>query len=237
MSKKQRFFLVGASAILAVLAALSVATAQSPLGHNRESGMAPQERLAKPQLSDPPRQIEIGHVEYWMSCMVCHGDRGQGLTDEWRSVLDPEDMNCWQSKCHAPNHPPEGFEIPQQSPMVIGPGALSGYRTAADLFNYLRVKMPWAFPGLFDEETYWNLTAYLAEANGVDLPARPLGPDNGDEVLLIPNLPQAPHPAIAGEQIVAGMVAGLLFLGAALYWAAHRPWPGVAEGARDEKEG
>ncbi len=198
--------------------------------------MTPQERLAKPQLSSPPKQTELGHVEYWMSCMVCHGDRGQGLTEEWRSVLDPEDMNCWQSKCHAPNHPPEGFEIPQQAPMVIGPGALSGYRTATDLFKYLRVAMPWSFPGLFDDKTYWNLTAYLAEANSVDLPSRPLGPDNGHKVLLIPNLPQAPHTAIAGERIAAGALVGLLSLAAILYWMLSRPCPEAAEGAMDEKE-
>ena len=51
--------------------------------------MDPHERLARPPMSDPPTQIELGHAEYWMSCMVCHGDRGQGLTEEWRSGLDP----------------------------------------------------------------------------------------------------------------------------------------------------
>jgi mono/diheme cytochrome c family protein len=183
-----------------------------------EPGMNPHERLKRPPMSDPPTQTELGHGEYWMSCMVCHGDRGQGLTDEWRSVLDPADMNCWQSKCHAPNHPPEGFEIPRQSPLVIGPGALTGYRTAADLFEYISTTMPWAFPGLFEDETYWQLTAYLADANKIDLGKEPLGPDNADRILLLPQLVQTFQTDVELERIVASVTAALLLGAAILYW-------------------
>jgi hypothetical protein len=170
----------------------------------------PRERLARPPMSDPPTQVELGHAEYWMSCMVCHGDRGQGLTVEWRSILDPADQNCWQSKCHAANHPPEGFQIPREAPLVMGTGALGGYRTATDLYEYLRVKMPWSFPGLFEDEKYWELTAYLANANNIELPHEPIGPDNGDEVLLVPGLVQAPHEGLCKERAVAGAVVVLL---------------------------
>ena len=204
-------------------------------------GMAPHERLEPPVMSDPPTQIEIGHLEYWMSCMVCHGDQGQGLTEEWRSVLDPADMNCWQSKCHAPNHPPEGFQIPRTSPMIMGPGALLGYETAEDLFEYLSTTMPWSFPGLFQDEQYWGLTAYLLDENGVDLGKplvdpdkeetcdcegncecervkEPLGPDNAAEVLIIPDLVQTHKTAFETEQIVAVVVVGLFLAAAVAYW-------------------
>ena len=216
MNKKLLVLLCGVGVAVAVLSTFSVVAAQTPPEH--DSGMTPQERLAKPPMSDPPTQVELGHAEYWMSCMVCHGDRGQGLTEEWRTVLDPADMNCWQSKCHAPNHPPYGFEIPRTSPLVIGPGALSGYQTASDLFAYLRVYMPWSFPGLFEDDVYWNLTAYLADANAIDLPKEPLSPDNGDEVLLLPQLVQTPHTAIEEEQIVVGVVVGLFLVAGILYW-------------------
>jgi len=204
-------------------------------------GMAPHERLEVPARSDPPTQIEIGHLEYWMSCMVCHGDRGQGLTEEWRTVLDPTDMNCWQSKCHAPNHPPEGFQIPRTAPLVMGPGALTGYETAEDLFEYLRDTMPWPFPGLFQDVQYWGLTAYLLDANGVDLgkplvdPGKqatcecegsceceqvkePLGPDNAAHILIIPDLVQTHKTAIETEQIAAIVVVGLFLCAAVVYW-------------------
>ncbi|MGC9334841.1 MAG: hypothetical protein ACP5JJ_11870 [Anaerolineae bacterium] len=206
-------------------------------------GMAPHERLEYPPMSDPPTQMERGHAEYWMSCMVCHGDRGQGLTEEWRSVLDPADMNCWQSKCHAPNHPPEGFQIPRTSPLVIGPGALTGYRTAEDLFEYLRADMPWPFPGLFYDWQYWQITAYLLDANGIDQGAQsiepdepeacdcegeadcecerrkdPLGPHNAAEILIIPDLVQTHRTDFETEQIAAVVIVGLFVCAAVVYW-------------------
>jgi hypothetical protein len=167
-------------------------------------------------MSDPPTQIELGHYQYWMSCMICHGDRGQGLTVEWREgVLDPGDQNCWQSKCHAPNHPPYGFEIPRSSPAVMGEGALTSFKTAAELQAYIRVEMPWAFPGLFDDEEYWRITAYLARKNEIDMPDEPLGPLNGDRLLWIPQLPQTHQSPHGYERVVGGAVVVLL-VGAAV---------------------
>jgi len=188
-----------------------------PTSIHTGTGMSPTERLAKPALSDPPTQIELGHVEYWMSCMVCHGDRGQGLTVEWRDVLDPEDQNCWQAKCHGAAHPPYGFQIPRTSPLIMGTGALTAYTDARALFEYMRIKMPWSYPGLFEDDVYWNLTAYLAEANKIDLGDEPLGPENAGKILLLPNLVQSHHDGIRLERIVAGAIAGLLLAAALLY--------------------
>src|SRR4030042_4411807 len=70
------------------------------------------DRLAVPALSQNPDQLEQGSYYYKQVCMACHGDRGQGLTDEWRQEWK-EDFNCWQSECHSATHPPWGFEIPK----------------------------------------------------------------------------------------------------------------------------
>lgn len=179
-------------------------------------GMGLADRLAPPPLSDPPTQIELGHWHYNFSCMVCHGDRGQGLTPEWRTALDPADRNCWQARCHGPSHPPYGFEIPKTAPMIIGAGALSGYRTTADLFNYLRAKMPWSYPGLFEDTVYWELTAYLSDVNKVDLGDAPLGPDRAEQILVMPELAQTHHSDIRVELIIAGVTSGLLLAAAVL---------------------
>jgi hypothetical protein len=176
----------------------------------------PNDRLAPPLMSDPPTQADLGHYVYYMSCMVCHGDRGQGLTEEWRTVLDPADQNCWQSKCHAPNHPPEGFQIPRQSPAIMGAGALGAYKTGADLYEYLRVKMPWSFPGLFADEEYWQLTAYLARANEIDF-QEPIGPHNAANIVIVPRLPQTHHSAFEDERFIGIAVLGLLAGAAVLH--------------------
>lgn len=182
--------------------------------------MGPADRLAPPPMSDPPTQTELGHGEYHFSCMVCHGDRGQGLTPEWRSVLDPEDRNCWQARCHGPSHPPYGFQIPKTAPMIIGTGALTGYKTVGELFQAVSTRMPWSYPGLFDDSVYWEITAYLADANSVDLGKLPVGPDTAGH-LLIPGLVQTHHRAAGVERTVASGIAVLL-VGAAFLWARTR---------------
>jgi quinol-cytochrome oxidoreductase complex cytochrome b subunit len=126
-------------------------------------------RLARPILTAPlnPTQLDQGSLIYWGVCMACHGDRGEGLTNEWRAVFG-EDQNCWTSKCHAPNHPPEGFVIPRDRlpPAVSGLGNLTRFNTAQELYDYIVVTMPWWNPGSLTPEKAWALTAYILKLNG-----------------------------------------------------------------------
>jgi len=154
------------------------------------------DRLAEPKLPANPGQADHGAVAYWLSCMVCHGDRGQGLTEEWRAVAGQEDMNCWQSRCHASNHPPEGFVLPPYAPRIISPDSLSRFNTAGDLHTFIMERMPWQAPGVLDEETYWQLTAFLVRANDLNLGSEPLNPHNADQVQL--------RPGAGGEFSVVG---------------------------------
>ena len=140
------------------------------------------DRLAEPTLPANPSQADHGAVAYWLSCMVCHGDRGQGLTEEWRAVAGQEEMNCWQSRCPASNHPPEGFVLPPYAPSIINPVSLTRFNTAADLHTFISERMPWQAPGVLDEETYWQLTAFLLRANDLNLGSEPLSPQNADQV-------------------------------------------------------
>ena len=131
----------------------------APMGDVRD-------RLAPPPISDPPTLVELGHYEYYLYCMVCHGDRGQGLTEEWRNAGDPADANCWQSRCHASNYPPGGFELPRYAPPLIGDYALARFATTGDLYDYIRLSMPWHMPGALEEEQYRRIAVFLADANG-----------------------------------------------------------------------
>ena len=125
-------------------------------------------RLDKPvPMSNPPSQIDKGAVYYWLVCIPCHGDKGQGLTDEWREVFGPEEKNCWQSKCHAANHPPEGFSLPHVVPAVLGPGTLQTYKNGAELYRIIQTSMPWYNPDFITAEEEWQVTAYLLWKQGV----------------------------------------------------------------------
>lgn len=175
------------------------------------------ERLAKPDLAvlQSSTQLGQGAALYWGVCMACHGDRGQGLTTEWRAVFG-EDQNCWASKCHAANHPPQGFVIPRDRlpPAVSGPGSLARFTTAQELYDYLVVTMPWWKPGSLTPEKGWQATAYILKING----ALPQGVvlDSTDASAIPVHHLVAPSPDDrSGEIILAallGMVALVLIL-------------------------
>ncbi len=123
-------------------------------------------RLDEPPLPPDPTQLEKGRHLFWLNCMTCHGDKGQGLTDEFRSLY-VEDANCWARGCHAGHNGDQGFPIPRVVPAIISSsGELPPFATAQELFQYLRSTHPPQNPGFMPDEDYWALTAYLLDQNG-----------------------------------------------------------------------
>lgn len=110
---------------------------------------------------------DIGQEIYIVVCQDCHGDEGQGLTDDWRAKWDPEHQNCWQSKCHDLAHPIEGFVMPRYVPAVMGEWALARFETASDLHTFISEKMPWYDPGSLTDEENWQITLFLLRENGI----------------------------------------------------------------------
>ncbi len=134
-------------------------------------------------------QIDYGHEIYRLVCSACHGDIGQGLTPEWRSTWAPEDQNCWQSKCHGPNHPPDGFVLPV-APAINNLTKLSTFPTALQLQAYIHAAMPWYKPGGLTDERAWQVTAYVLKLNNID--AGPvLNAETAAKIRLASNLPAA----------------------------------------------
>ena len=112
-----------------------------------------------------PSQADLGAEPYRQICLACHGDWGQGLTDAWREEWG-EDANCWQSRCHAPNHPPQGFQLPKSVPGLLGSNSLIRFNTAVELKQNILGTMPWWNPGSLTDDQARALTAYLMRARG-----------------------------------------------------------------------
>jgi mono/diheme cytochrome c family protein len=164
-----------------------------------------------------PSQADYGALTYYQICMACHGDRGQGLTDEWRAVYG-DDSNCWVSRCHAANHPPEGFDLPHSSPALLGPGTLLSYATASDLDARILSTMPWWKPQSLSQDQAWELTAYLMRARH-ELPERIILDAARSPVI---RLHQVPAPR-GDERPGVAALAGLLVIAAmALAWKKDR---------------
>jgi mono/diheme cytochrome c family protein len=134
------------------------------------------DRLAEPPLPPNPTQLEKGRHLFWLNCMTCHGEKGQGLTDEFRSLY-VEEANCWGRGCHGGRSEDQGFPIPTVVPAIISSkGNIRPFKTPKELFEYLRLTHPPQNPGFMPDEDYWALTAYLLDQNG-RLPAgQVLGP-------------------------------------------------------------
>lgn len=123
------------------------------------------ERLLEPTLPAEPSQADLGAQDYWLYCLPCHGEKGQGLTEEFRQTYPPEEVNCWKSGCHGRSPYEFGFILPTQVPALIEHSALAKFTDAAQLNAYIRATMPFWNPGILTEEESWRVTAFLLRQN------------------------------------------------------------------------
>lgn len=180
------------------------------------------DRLAEPVLPDSPTQVDIGRNLYYFHCMPCHGDRGQGLTDEWRQVWVEDHQNCWSSKCHTGRLERGGFYIPRFVPPVSGlPQALSRFQTAEDLFVYIRETQPPQRAGALSDSEYWALTAFLLHENDRLSPDAEIGPGIAGR-------------SVSSSDVILATLVPLLAMFSVL-WLGKR-WRRTA-GSNAEKEG
>jgi cytochrome c len=112
-----------------------------------------------------PNQADEGAQLYWLHCQPCHGDQGQGLTDEWRAQYPPEDQNCWESGCHGNRPYEEGFVLPTAVPALVGEGSLQRFERWGEVYGFMRVAMPYQAAGSLAEEEYLAIVAFLARAH------------------------------------------------------------------------
>ncbi len=174
--------------------------------------------LTCPTLPAQPAQADQGAQVFCQVCMTCHGDVGQGLA-AFRPTLDPVDQNCWQSKCHAANHPPDGFTFPTDVPAIIGPGKIEQFKTALGLHDFIQAVMPYQAPGSLTDAEYWQLTAFLLRANGYDPGAGTLNAQTAAQIDL---QPVSPPPPAEGPAVWPYFAIGGALLAAALALALAR---------------
>jgi cytochrome c len=140
----------------------------NPIGLPRPTD--PQAARALPPTLTPTPSTQGGHGKdvFWLKCMPCHGDKGQGLTDEFRvAQYPPEDTNCWKSGCHGDRPYDNGFTLPKTIPALIGPGTLAHFATAQDLYNFITKAMPFSKPGSLSQTEYLQALTYLLESNQI----------------------------------------------------------------------
>ncbi|MGE5139798.1 MAG: hypothetical protein ACM3JD_10070 [Rudaea sp.] len=203
--------------LLAVLLALMLhapaaarADGGTPTPAPRAQGMTPPTNWIEPP-PDGPSQAEHGAFVYWMHCMVCHGDQGQGLA-KFRFSYPPQEQNCSAHGCHNDPRAGAGFTFPD-APPVIGAGTLTRFQTAQDLYNFISTRMPYQVPGVLPAGDDWAVTAYLLEKRQVNV--SDLGPQNASAVRVNPG-------SYFSVLWLAGGAAALALIAGLLIWFRRR---------------
>jgi quinol-cytochrome oxidoreductase complex cytochrome b subunit len=166
-------------------------------------------RLEKPETEQQSTQLDEGALYYWGVCMACHGDRGQGLTEEWRLSYEEQERGCRESGCHGQDYPGNSFEIPETGiPAIAGSGKLTRFTNTREMYDYVFDYMPWGRSGSLTPDTVWALSAYLMKLHGNELVGLKLNKTNGSAIPIHRqlNLPTGEGPGVA-------FLAGLLILG------------------------
>lgn len=154
-----------------------------------------------------------GKALFDFHCATCHGLQGGGIAEALRRFPLPE-QNCWQSKCHTFNHPPEGFIFPKYVPPLFNRGALSRFTSAQDVFDFVTTNMPFQDPGRLSTEEYWAVVSYIL--NRRDLPLnQTLDNQTAAGILLhIDRTPKPPASTTWGWVLVIGISLPLAGAGA-----------------------
>jgi hypothetical protein len=184
LPRGSRPFLAAIALVAVGVLFLSTASGIETASAQEGTPMPLPDRLVEPVLPENPTQVDLGSYDYWLHCMPCHGDQGQGLTDEFRFLYPPEHQNCWSSGCHGARPYENGWTLPDEVPAVVGAGVIKRFGTAAGLQVFIRSSMPWHDPASLQEEEYWRITAYLLDQNRFDGLPNVLGPENGFDLLL-----------------------------------------------------
>ena len=121
--------------------------------------------LTEPYVPENPSEYELGHNWYWLNCMPCHGDVGQGLTDEFRAIWPEDHQNCWAYGCHGDRRDEEGFSIPTVVPPLVNESKLGQFSSQQAFYEYLKFTHPPQDPGCLDDEQYEAITKYVFSMN------------------------------------------------------------------------
>lgn len=138
--------------------------------------------------------------------MSCHGDKGQGLTEDWKNSFPPEEKNCWGAGCHASDAPANSFELPQTGiPALAGAGALARFSNSFELYRHIHENMPFARAGSLTSAEAWSLTAYILRMNDREVQGFTLSESSG-AAISVHHKVTPPASEIPGALIFVGVL-------------------------------
>jgi len=181
--------------------------------------------LAEPLVPDNPSEYELGRNWYWHNCMTCHGDVGQGLTDEFRAIWPEDHQNCWEHGCHGGNMDDEGFPIPTIVPALVRDEKLAQFSSQQEFYEFLKITHPPQDPGCLEDQQYQAIVKYVFSLNDRPLDVPTLEPTT------TPTPASTPTPIAAPDKSDFTVPDMFLYLGLgimlilAVLWGLKRKLP------------
>lgn len=163
--------------------------------------------LEEPFVPDDATDYELGRNWYWHYCMPCHGDKGQGLTDEWRAVWETDHQDCWGRGCHAGERIEDSFAIPTVVPPVVSSAKLNRFSSLQALYEYLRATHPPQTPGCLQEEQYRAIAVYVFSQNSRPLAEPTLMPAS------TPTSTSTPMPEVLSQEEPLSQPSTVIYIG------------------------
>lgn len=170
MSIGMRQRLVGPGFLLVLL---SVACAVTPRG------------ALDPNLAKAKDATALGAQVFAAKCATCHGQRGEGVTAP--AIMGSDGLPLYprdpsQSTLASNNDPNE-----QQLRQQLNPGGIPSrqpFKTAQDLYEFVRLKMPAKQAGSLSTEEYWAVVNFMLVAQGLKVPEKGVDSDNARQVVI-----------------------------------------------------
>jgi hypothetical protein len=212
-------------AIAILLISLLVMIGSKSIDVHAQDGQSPTptyDPLKEPFVPDNPTDFELGRNWYWHYCMPCHGDKGQGLTDEWRAVWEADHQDCWGNGCHAGERREDSFAIPTVVPPVVSSVKLARFSSLQALYEYLIATHPPQNPGWLDDEQYRAIALYVFSENDRPLAESTLPPIVSSTYTNTP-LPEAVPVDELSQQPIMIIYVGLgVFLVVMVIWGIRK---------------
>jgi hypothetical protein len=220
------FFIMGILICSSLLVLKSPALAQKPFSTPTSAS----DPLAQPELPPNPSELKMGRYLFWRHCMPCHGDVGQGLTDEFR-ILWEDHQDCWESGCHGGKRGDEGFPIPRVIPAIVREDHLMQFASEQELFEYLKATHPPQYPGRLENEEYHSVSSLVFTLNERAVEAGASVPTSSPAAPLIPLPSFTPVSSSQADQriplpsLLAGL--GIAIFAAIAFWRMQRSRRGI----------
>lgn len=118
-------------------------------------------------------------------CAGCHGQRGEGVTAP--AIMGSDGLPMFPrdptQSTLAANTDPNEQALRQQ----LNPGGMPSrqpFKTAQDLYEYTRLKMPSKRAGTLTNDDYWAVINFMLVAHGVKIPDKGIDAGNAREVVI-----------------------------------------------------